>query len=124
MTLRRSALILVAAAAVAIPATAPTAAWAKTPGLVGEVGPGFTIEVTTAGDKDVKTLKAGTYRITVEDKSSSHNFHLTGPGVNKSTTVAFSGKQTWTVKLKKGTYRYQCDPHASLGMKGSFRVTG
>jgi plastocyanin len=119
MTLRRSALILVAAAAVAIPTTAS----AKTPGLVGEVGPGFTIEVMTAGDKDVKTLKAGTYRITVEDKSSSHNFHLTGPGVNKSTTVAFSGKQTWTVKLTKGTYRYQCDPHASLGMKGSFRVT-
>jgi plastocyanin len=27
-----------------------------------------------------------------------------------------------TVKLKRGTYRYVCDPHASF-MKGSFRVS-
>jgi len=26
------------------------------------------------------------------------------------------------VKLKKGTYKYVCDPHASV-MKGSFKVT-
>jgi plastocyanin len=118
MTLRRFALIPIAALAVAL----PTVASAKSAGLVGEVGPGFSIEVKQNG-KDLKTIKAGTYTIKIEDKSSSHNFHLTGPGVNKSTTVAFSGKQTWTVKLTKGTYRYQCDPHASLGMKGSFRVT-
>ena len=28
---------------------------------------------------------------------------------------------TWTVKLKKGTYKFQCDPHASF-MKGTFKV--
>jgi plastocyanin len=27
------------------------------------------------------------------------------------------------VKLKPGKYTYQCDPHASAGMKGTFRVT-
>jgi plastocyanin len=32
------------------------------------------------------------------------------------------GNKTWTVKLKKGTYKYQCDPHASI-MKGSFKVS-
>ena len=95
---------------------------ASTPSLKGEVGPGFTIEVTKAG-KDVKTLRHGTYRIVVEDKASIHNFHLFGPGLNKKTGVGFKGKQTWTVRLKKGRYTYQCDPHASVGMKGSFRVT-
>jgi len=91
--------------------------------LVGEVGPGYKIEVTTPADKDVKTTKAGTYVIHVEDKSTAHNFHLTGPGLNKSTSVAFKGQKNWTVKLKPGTYTYKCDPHASFGMKGSFRVT-
>ena len=91
--------------------------------LVGEVGPGFKIEVTTTSDRDVKTTKAGVYTFHIEDKSTSHNFHLMGPGVNKSTAVGFQGEKNWTVTLKPGTYRYQCDPHASFGMKGSFRVT-
>jgi plastocyanin len=30
--------------------------------------------------------------------------------------------KTVTVKLKKGTYKYICDPHATV-MKGSFKVT-
>jgi plastocyanin len=73
--------------------------------------------------KDVKTLKAGTYRIKVEDNAAIHNFHLFGPGVNKKTGVSFKGVTTWTVKLKKGRYTYQCDPHASAGMKDHFKVT-
>ena len=95
---------------------------AKSAGLVGEVGPGFSIEVSKSG-KDLEKIKAGTYTIKVEDKSSSHNFHLKGPGLNKSTTVAFKGDQSWKIKLKPGTYTYQCDPHASSGMKGTFKVT-
>jgi plastocyanin len=97
-------------------------AYAKSPGLVGEVGPGFKIEVEKAG-KDLKTVKAGTYKIKVEDKSSIHNFHLIGPGLNKKTSVSFTGDKAWTIKLKPGRYTYQCDPHAFSGMKGSFKVT-
>jgi plastocyanin len=97
-------------------------AWAKSAGLTGEVGPGFTIEVKKAG-KDLKTIKAGTYKIKVEDKASIHNFRLKGPGLNKKTGVAFKGETTWTIKLMAGRYTYQCDPHAARGMKGSFRVT-
>lgn len=96
---------------------------AAAPKLVGVVGPGFTITLKSGG-KLVKTLKAGTYTIAVQDKASIHDFHLKGPGVNKSTTVPFVGSQTWTVTLKAGTYTYQCDPHASAGMKGTFKVTG
>ena len=90
--------------------------------LSGEVGPGFSIEVKKGG-KDLKTIRAGTYRIKVEDKSSIHNFHLIGPGLNKKTGVSFTGETTWTIKLKKGKYTYQCDPHHLSGMKGTFRVT-
>jgi plastocyanin len=94
----------------------------RSTGLVGEVGPGFSIEVTRNG-KDLKTIKAGTYKIKVEDKSSSHNFHLIGKGLNKLTTVAFMGDKTWTVTFKPGKVTYQCDPHHLSGMKGTFRVT-
>ena len=119
MTLRRTAILVAIAAAVAVPSAALARTQAKS--LVGEVGPGFSIELKQ-GSKDVKTLKAGTYTIKVEDKGSIHNFHLTGKGVNKSTSVPFTGTQTWKVTLKAGTYTYQCDPHASLGMHGTFKV--
>ena len=67
-------------------------------------------------------LKAGRYRIVVRDRSHMHNFHLTGPRVNKKTAVAAHGTYSWTLTLRKGTYKYVCDPHKAL-MKGSFRVT-
>jgi plastocyanin len=97
-------------------------AWAKSAGFVGEVGPGYSIEVKKGGN-DLKTIKAGTYRIKIEDKSAIHNFHLIGPGLNKKTGIGYKGETTWTIKLKPGRYTYQCDPHAASGMKGHFRVT-
>jgi plastocyanin len=103
-------------------AAAGYAGTSKSAGLVGEVGPGFTIEVKLNG-KDLKTIKAGTYKIKVEDKSSSHNFHLIGKGLNKATSVAGTGDKMWTITLQAGKVTYQCDPHAATGMKGSFKVT-
>jgi plastocyanin len=89
--------------------------------LSGTVGPGFTISLKKKGKK-VTSLKAGRYRIRVSDKSDFHNFHLTGPGVNRRiTTVDFQGTKSRTFRLKKGTYRYVCDPHSD-SMKGSFKV--
>lgn len=91
--------------------------------LEGETGPGFTIEVSQAGE-DAETVKAGTYTLEVEDKSDMHNFHLIGPGVDEEVTdVPFVGEKSVTVTLQKGTYTYQCDPHAASGMKGTFTVT-
>jgi len=89
--------------------------------LNGTDGPGFTITLKKSGVKVTK-LKAGTYIFKIADKSSIHNFHLKGPGVDKKTAVGFQGSTTWTVKLKAGKYTYVCDPHASF-MKGSFTVT-
>ncbi len=91
--------------------------------LLATDGPGFTISLKTARGIRVTKLRHGTYTIVVRDRSRIHNFHLRGPGaVNKRTTVAFVGTRTWTVRLVAGTYRYICDPHATI-MRGSFRVT-
>jgi plastocyanin len=90
--------------------------------LKGKVGPSFTIGLTNSSGAKVTTAKPGTYKFVVQDLSNIHDFHLTGPGVNKViTTVAFKGTKTVTLTLKKGTYKYVCDPHASA-MKGSFVV--
>lgn len=116
----RTRFALAALAALALAAAVPASAATPTP-LVATVGPGFTITLTKAGKK-VTTLKAGTYRITVRDRSDFHNFRLRGPGgFNRATGVAAVGTKTWTVTLKKGTYRYVCDPHAT-SMKGSITV--
>jgi hypothetical protein len=90
--------------------------------LKGEVYPNFKIELQNRAGRDVRTLKAGTYRIKVEDKASIHNFRLNGPGVNKATSIAGVGETIWTVRLRPGKYTYMCDPHAGQ-MRGSFRVT-
>jgi plastocyanin len=104
-------------AMLALVAAAPATAATK---LVATVGPGFTITLKKAGKK-VTTLPAGAYTITVQDKSNFHNFSLSGPGIKKSTTVAFVGTKTWNVTLRKGRFAYVCMPHAS-SMRGSFTV--
>jgi plastocyanin len=83
--------------------------------LVGTVGPGFEISV------DEPEVAAGTYSLQVSDESSSHNFHLTGPGVDVATDVGAEGPQTFTVELQPGTYTFVCDPHAS-SMNGTLTV--
>ena len=92
--------------------------------LKGEVYPNstFKIEMETAAGRDLTRVKAGTYRIKIEDKASIHNFHLKGPGVNKKTSVSGRAETVWTVRLRPGKYTYVCDPHAGT-MRGSFRVT-
>lgn len=115
-------IVISLAAAVSVAAVLIVPAQAKFTGLKGEVNDSFQIKVTKNGVR-VKTIKAGTYQMQIEDKSSSHNFRLKGPGVNKATMVGFIGKRTWKVTLKPGRYTFQCDPHAREGMKGTFRVT-
>jgi len=117
--MKRSLLPVGVAALALVPAAMGNPAASK---LSGVSGPGFTITLKNAG-APVKTLKSGSYTIVVADKSSIHNFHLFGPGVNKKTSIPFTGTQTWTVTLKPGSYTYQCDIHAASGMKGTFKVT-
>ena len=101
------------AAALMLPAAAPAASGGK---LSGTVGPGFTITMSA------KSVRPGTYTITVNDRSGIHNFHLVGPGSNNKTSVGAVKTYTWRVTLKHGTYRFNCDVHAAI-MHGVLRVT-
>lgn len=109
-------LTAIAAIAVLAVAGAAQAAPAKTKKINGTVGPGFTITVAK------KTVKAGTYTFVIKDRSSAHNWHITGPGVNRKTSVSGTGTTKFTVKLKKGTYTIVCDPHSST-MRTTLKVT-
>ena len=111
----------IAMVGLAVLVVASTAGAAETK-LAGTVGPGFTINLTFGGKK-VATLKKGvSYRFLISDQSPIHDFHLTGPGVNRVlTSVDFTGTKSVVLTLKKGTYRFVCDPHSGL-MHGSFRV--
>lgn len=104
------AIAVFAALAIALPALAAT------PIFKGTVGPGFTISMSK------KPTKAGKIKLVVADKSSIHNFHLTGPGVNVQTAVGFTGTKTFVITLKKGTYTFVCDPHSS-SMRGKFKIS-
>jgi hypothetical protein len=107
-------------AAVLVPGSANSAAKGIT--LTATVGPGFTIRLVDANNNPVRQLDAGDYSITIKNLSPTqeHNFHLTGPGVNKAS--AFDNVTvTWDVTLVNGTYNFKCDAHPTI-MKGSFHV--
>jgi plastocyanin len=109
-------LLVLAVVALAGPAAAGTTA-----ALEANVGPGFTISLRDAGSAGVSHLDPGAYTIHVVDQSPEHNFHLTGPGVDKATDVGTTGTENWDVTLTDGTYRYICDAHATT-MRGTFTV--
>jgi hypothetical protein len=92
--------------------------------LKGEVYPNslFKIEMENKAGKKLKSVKAGRYRIKIEDKATIHNFRLKGPGFNRATSVRGKTEAIWVVKLRKGTYTFLCNPHATT-MRGKFRVT-
>lgn len=85
--------------------------------LNGSVGPGF--DISLAGTDGIA---AGDYTLDVDDQSSIHNFHLTGPGgVDVATDVGGEGEESFQVTLEPGEYTFVCDPHASQ-MRGTFTV--
>ena len=92
-------------------------------GTVGEAGDpeAFTITLTDSSGEPVTTLPAGEYQVEVSDLASIHNFHLTGPGVDETTTVPETGEVTWAVTLEPGSYTFICDPHPD--MVGEVKVT-
>jgi plastocyanin len=115
----------VALIVLALAASALAASQATHPKLLGVVGKNdaFKISLTSNG-KAVKSLKAGTYTITIQDDSTLHNYELDGPK-GKSwdfTSVGFKGTKTITLKLTAGKYKAYCEPHESF-MFQHFTVT-
>jgi hypothetical protein len=87
-------------------------------------GPDQSIGVFTADGRRVTRLPPGTYTVQVHDLSTAHNFHLTGPGVDRRTPVGGDdGIQhpIWTLTLRTGTYTFKCDVHTTT-MRGTFVV--
>jgi plastocyanin len=118
---KRSLLLGAVAATALATAGGGSADAAKT--VNGTVGPGFTIGLAIQGKKVMK-LKAGTpYRFVIRDRAAIHDFHLTGPGLNRVlTSVPFTGTKSFVLRLRKGSYRFVCDPHSGI-MHGRFLVS-
>jgi len=116
--------LLAATAATALAVTVSASAAPQATLLKGAVGPGFTIKLTKNGSK-VRSLKAGTYKIVVSDRSTEHNFVLEkakgGTFERTITSVPFTGTKTFTVKLTAGKWEFYCAPHESE-MRGEFTV--
>jgi plastocyanin len=118
MTARALAVGGLAVVALGVPVSSQAAA----PKLVATVGPGFTISLKTPSGARVTSLRAGTYAITVNDRSAMHDFRLRGPGVNRVISgVSAVGRKTVTVRLVAGRYQFVCQPHAAA-MRGAFTV--
>jgi hypothetical protein len=94
------------------------------PVLIGTVRANATIDLRHPNGDLVTTIAPGTYDLEIHDQTSSHNFHLTGPGVDKRTEVPEVVTVTWEdVVLAAGsTFSYVCDPHSDF-MNGSFTTT-
>jgi len=106
-------------------ASPPTAS-GKGANLIASVGlnDASVISLTTETGAPVTDLPAGVYLIEVHDYSSVHNFHLLGPGVDRSTDVAFVGSVRWAVAFGwKDRYRFMSDPDAGQ-MRGTFTTDG
>jgi NitT/TauT family transport system substrate-binding protein len=86
--------------------------------LQGSVGRRFI--VLRRDGRAVTRLTAGTYTFVVADTSNAQNFRLTGPGVNRRTSVRGTGRSTWTLRLRRGVYTYSSSARPSL--KRTFRV--
>jgi hypothetical protein len=116
-------LLLITVVAAAILVAGASARRSATPVLTGTVGPGFTITLKQ-GTKAVKTLKAGTYKLVIHDKSSIHGWSLDGPhGFAKDISpVPRTGTKTVTLKLKAGGYKFYCPAHEPT-MFGRFKAT-
>jgi plastocyanin len=120
----RVRIALIAAAALAALASPATALAQER--LIATVGTNDTqvITLTHANGSPVADIPAGTYTIEVRDRSEQHNFHLSGPGVDRRTTVEGTGTDTWIVTLRdQSVYTFVCETHPAT-MRDTFTTGG
>ena len=91
------------------------------PQIMGTVGPGARFLLQDKAGKVVATLKAGKYAISLNDYSTSQNFHIVGPGLDLKTPLKKKGSAAAAVVLKPGTFRYFSDGDKTH-LKGTFKV--
>ena len=125
---KKSLLVLAILTAAALAAAgSPFSHTSSTQTLKGVVGPGYTIHLTKGGKK-VTSLKAGTYKFVISDRSAYHNYTVerekpSKPKVEKHLTgTGFMGTKTVTMKLTTGSWSFYCSNHEAQ-MHGDFKVT-
>jgi hypothetical protein len=91
------------------------------PQLAGKVTARSITLVSSDGTR-VRTLQQNKYRFVVRDRTTTQNFHLTGPSLNVRTKVPAKTTAVWTLYLKPGTYVYRSDKSSRL--RRSFVVVG
>jgi PASTA domain-containing protein len=96
------------------PPTPPPPPPPELPDLIMTVGPGQTIGAYYADGRRATRVPPGQYTIQVHDLSTTHNFHLTGPGVDEKTEVDEIIHPVLHLTLRAGTYTFKCDVHPSI----------
>ena len=116
---------IVAAALLAVAAVASAAPAKDNFQLKGEVYPNalYKIEMENKAGRKLRTVKAGTYRIKIEDKATIHNFRLRGPGVNKATSVPGKDGDDLDGQTPQGDVQVPLRSASHRQMRGTFRVT-
>jgi len=121
----RASIAIIATTAAVLVVSVGASGQTATPTLKGTVGPGYMISLTMNGKK-VKSLKRGSYKFVVTDRSTFHNFTVErekgGKFEKDLTSVAFTGNKTVTLKLGPGSWKYYCKVHEPM-MYGFFKVT-
>jgi plastocyanin len=113
-------------AAVALAALASPAVALAQEKLIATVGTNdaHVITLTRENGTRVIDIPAGTYTIEVRDRSRMHNFHLSGPGVDRRTDIDEIRTETWTVTLRDNSiYTYVCEAHPAE-MRETFTTGG
>jgi hypothetical protein len=121
---RRTRIYLLSAVAVAALASPATALGQDR--LIATVGTNdaHVITLTHPNGSPVADIPAGTYTIEVRDRSRMHNFRLSGPGVERRTTVEEIGNDTWVVTLRdQSVYTFLCEAHPAE-MRDTFTTGG
>ena len=59
------------------------------------------------------TLSPGRYRIVIRDSTTRHNWHLSGNGQDRATSISGTGRSVFKIRLRAGTYTVVCDAHST-----------
>ncbi len=86
------------------------------PRIVGVVGGFMSFSVSP------RSVPTGRYRIVVHDSTPGHSWHITGPSIDRATSISGTGTSTWFKRLTPGTYHIFCDVHPKM-MHTTLKVT-
>jgi hypothetical protein len=121
MLRRRLAVAAVVATAGLAPLAQAAPAAPRPRMLYAKVGNDYAISLKTASGAPVRRIAPGLVVIRVWDESTAQDFHLWGGRYDRYTDIAGTGHELWGVRLRRGRWHFQSDPHPIV-LHGSFVV--